>query len=434
MSSGLNSKFINPWTINDNDVSTNTNTFVDLSAIFPSYEIITSSATNTNTAVQFTLTRNQNLSTNYVVFPNIYYDDTQPDYGGINTYQASQYTLPLLVYNKTATSFCVAISSSTTVLYNYTVCCLVIYANTNNYITTAYSTTTYNSFGNPTSVNYSENNITSVLENSYNTTDVLKIIDMSSNFFQNIPQNLVVKETFNLTAVSNNKYGYTSSIAGKNFNIAVQPVYNTYNSFECVSPAYSYVNAPYFYGLISVYLPGQIITQSFNTSNNQSTNTQIKINSSIITPNPAPNPNITMAINNLVIFPQFTTNGQTVPNTTQSNYLTNYQTNINSPLNLSQLFCRCQYYSVGINDNNNHDKTFTINITNNTGSTNYYVVASYYYNVPNGTSGTYDIYEASTAIGQIIISEKTSTQFTVSIYKSTGDIWNGGITCMVIFP
>jgi hypothetical protein len=60
------------------------------------------------------------------------------------------------------------------------------------------------------------------------------------------------------------------------------------------------------------------------------------------------------------------------------------------------------------------------------------VIPSIYYGF-GGSGGTYTALETSGAMGQIVISSITSTQFTWNVEKSTGDNVNIYLTFLVIY-
>lgn len=116
-------------------------------------------------------------------------------------------------------------------------------------------------------------------------------------------------------------------------------------------------------------------------------------------------------------------------------FTTNYEVD-NSNYNnkdLSTIFPCFETASVTVS-NNDEDNDGTITLTNNkTGTDDYKVFATYFYNKPNGTSGTYNKYDASTSAHSIITCSYTSSSFTWAFTKSTGDNWNGGINFLIIY-
>jgi hypothetical protein len=71
---------------------------------------------------------------------------------------------------------------------------------------------------------------------------------------------------------------------------------------------------------------------------------------------------------------------------------------------------------------------------NNTNTTEYHVFATYYYSQPNGDGGsTYNKFQASSAAYSIIIYDKKATSFSWAIRKEDGQIWDGGISFLVIY-
>jgi hypothetical protein len=119
-----------------------------------------------------------------------------------------------------------------------------------------------------------------------------------------------------------------------------------------------------------------------------------------------------------------------------NNYTSNYNVEIgNTNYNLSKLFPLCEFFPESsfnfVNTTNQINFTYTLN-RNFTNTTNYAVLASFVYSSA-GTGGTYDPWEAVDVAGNLIISNQTSTSFRVSFDKNTGDNWNGGIRCLVIY-
>lgn len=73
----------------------------------------------------------------------------------------------------------------------------------------------------------------------------------------------------------------------------------------------------------------------------------------------------------------------------------------------------------------------TVQITGNN-STNYAVFPTIYYGY-SGSSGTYNVYNTSSAIKNIIISEITKTSFTFNLNKNNGDNVNVYIMFMIVY-
>ena len=111
-----------------------------------------------------------------------------------------------------------------------------------------------------------------------------------------------------------------------------------------------------------------------------------------------------------------------------------YVNNGNYPnKDLSQIFPCYEILSAPVN-NSNSDIDLTFTLTNNkTGTSNYYVFTSYYY-LSAGSGSTYSPWAASSVTGPIMVYNKTTTTFRVVFNKGTGDIWDGGVNCFVIYP
>jgi len=71
-------------------------------------------------------------------------------------------------------------------------------------------------------------------------------------------------------------------------------------------------------------------------------------------------------------------------------------------------------------------------LKNGNGTTNYSVFPSIYYGY-TGSSGTYNANETSNAIKQIIITGITSSQFTWTLRKTTGDNVNVYLLFLVVY-
>lgn len=71
----------------------------------------------------------------------------------------------------------------------------------------------------------------------------------------------------------------------------------------------------------------------------------------------------------------------------------------------------------------------TFQLNSNRGNTNYAVFTTIYENLPNGTGGTYNSSNTSSAMKQVIISNITNTAFDWIVRKDTGD----NVNCTIIF-
>jgi hypothetical protein len=116
-----------------------------------------------------------------------------------------------------------------------------------------------------------------------------------------------------------------------------------------------------------------------------------------------------------------------------NNYTSNYNVKIgNTNYNLSQLFPLCEFFDQPV-ENKSSTITKTFILTKNTPNPREYVVlTSFVYNNA-GTDHTYNPWEGINAAGNILIHNVTSTSFTANFNKSTGNTWNGGIRCLVIY-
>ncbi len=90
--------------------------------------------------------------------------------------------------------------------------------------------------------------------------------------------------------------------------------------------------------------------------------------------------------------------------------------------------------SAGISSTN-RTHTYNFTLTNNIGNaTDYIVIATIQYN-SDGSGGTYNPFEGSSNAGRPMVVSRTSTGFTVRLYKYyTGDNWSGSIMVMVVYP
>ena len=99
---------------------------------------------------------------------------------------------------------------------------------------------------------------------------------------------------------------------------------------------------------------------------------------------------------------------------------------------LERTFPMCETFDENVsNDDSPISRTFTL-LRNSRGTLSYYVIGSYRYNAGGG-GGTYNAHNASSAANQLVIFNKTTTQFSCAFVKSTGDNWNGGVRFLVIY-
>jgi hypothetical protein len=116
-----------------------------------------------------------------------------------------------------------------------------------------------------------------------------------------------------------------------------------------------------------------------------------------------------------------------------NNYTSNYNVIIgNTNYNLSQLFPLCEFFEVLFsNDSSTISAEFTL--TKNTPIPREYVVLTSFIYKSAGTDHTYNPWEGINSAGNILIHTVTSTSFTANFNKTTGQTWNGGIRCLVIY-
>jgi hypothetical protein len=115
-----------------------------------------------------------------------------------------------------------------------------------------------------------------------------------------------------------------------------------------------------------------------------------------------------------------------------NNYTSNYNVMIGSQTySLSKLFPLCEFFSQDFsNESSSYDRTWDLSY-NYTGTSNFVVLTSFVYNSA-GNGSTYNPWQAIGGAGNITVT-KTSTSFRTVFSKGTGDIWNGGIRCLVIY-
>jgi hypothetical protein len=115
-----------------------------------------------------------------------------------------------------------------------------------------------------------------------------------------------------------------------------------------------------------------------------------------------------------------------------NNYTSNYNVMIGSQTySLSKLFPLCEFFSENFsNESPSYDRTWDLSY-NYTETSNFVVLTSFVYNSA-GNGSTYNPWQAIGGAGNITVT-KTSTSFRTVFSKGTGDIWNGGIRCLVIY-
>ncbi len=103
---------------------------------------------------------------------------------------------------------------------------------------------------------------------------------------------------------------------------------------------------------------------------------------------------------------------------------------------LTSIFtCEPDIITSGNVGSTNRTHTYNFTLTNNRrNDTNYIVLATILYG-SDGTSGTYNPYEGSTNAGNPLVFNRTSTGFSVRLYKyATGDNWSGAMMVFVVYP
>lgn len=119
---------------------------------------------------------------------------------------------------------------------------------------------------------------------------------------------------------------------------------------------------------------------------------------------------------------------------TTNNYTSNYNVKIGDTFyNLAKLFPLCEFFSSDLNENSTSDVSRTFSLTANfRNTTNYVVLTGFVYN-SDGVGDTYTPWEGISSVGNILIDNITSTSFRATFDKTTGQKWNGGIRCLVIY-
>lgn len=118
-----------------------------------------------------------------------------------------------------------------------------------------------------------------------------------------------------------------------------------------------------------------------------------------------------------------------VPTIAANNFVSNYKVESNA---LEDVFPICEIFTMAMTGSSGN-RTTTFTLTKNTNSTTNYVVITSYSYYTNGSGGTYNPYDASIGGGMPIISLKTATNFKVTTTTGSGNNWNGGLNCLVIY-
>ena len=117
--------------------------------------------------------------------------------------------------------------------------------------------------------------------------------------------------------------------------------------------------------------------------------------------------------------------------------VTGFKSNIftsNNSLDLINIFPVTQFYVLDFSGNeNNGDRSKIISLEPSLNTANYAVFTSIYYGYKGGSSGTYTVYGTSSTMGQIVISDISTTEFKVNFHSGTGDNLNIKLVCMVVF-
>jgi hypothetical protein len=119
-----------------------------------------------------------------------------------------------------------------------------------------------------------------------------------------------------------------------------------------------------------------------------------------------------------------------VPTISSNNFVSNYKV---ENVAFEDVFPICETFSISYSSERKTNRSDVCTLTKNTRATTDYVVITSYFYESNGSSGTFGPYAASINAGMPIIVTKTSTSFTVATTTSSGDNWNGGIKCLVIY-
>ena len=358
-----------------------TSGFVDLSAVFPPYEIlfllISPAGNYIANPIDYGLNTTFNNST-YFVIPSLYasvLDDAD---------NLSSQTFPLIISEKKSTGFLVTVRTTTTINLQSSIflVCLVVYYN---------SETLNNVFDLYSGVQFiTGNNVD---------------IDIGTDF----PN--YVYSRFD-TSTSNTTLNYEADINFSTKSSYPNP-YATFASYETSTAARAHTLSS---------AANQFIFPSTTTGERSGT----VYNISFLTFSTGSS--LLYTLNTLAIFPPI--------NRSNNIYLFNPQFNAivnNTARPFKNLFPRCIMFTQTIpSESSTINFIFTIPTVVDPGS-DYQVFVSYEYNTINGSQSTFNIFEASREGNNIIVSSKLTDQFTVTVTKNSSDIWDGSIVGLVIY-
>jgi hypothetical protein len=366
---------------------------IDLSRVFPLYQILTndlrspSSGSGVEYFYNFTLTSGFS-TTNYFVIPTFYVNIGGSGTG--NSYQLSNESFFPIIYNRSSTGFSIYLRFTVNqTITNYSsgckLVCLVIFYNTNAPNTAIQSTTNFNSPG---------SSINSIRIQDY-------FPQYSYNVWTGNPASPSLAYDFSATSNFSNKSNSTTN-------------YFTTAAYEVTD------------GLVGDFARIANSVMSLNVSSARTT-IECQFRSYI---DRTATQTCTFSFNALILF-----------RPTQQNDFFSYDPSFNSmfPPNtdtfrFKSIFPRFIILSFSFSNESREIYIDDFVFPQNVGTTSYEVFPSFYYNTDGGSSSTYSIYEASIVSNNLIVSNKTTSGFVISFIKGTGDIWNGTIVALVIFP
>jgi hypothetical protein len=367
---------------------------IDLSQVFPLYQILTNELRNPSSGsgveyfYNFTLTSGFS-TTNYFVIPTFYVNIGGSGTG--NSYQLSNESFFPIIFNRSSTGFSIYLRFTVNqTITNYSsgckLVCLVIFYNTNAPNTAIQSTTNFNA---PSS------SVFSIRIQNY-------FPQYSYNVWTGNPASSSSGYNFSATSDFSNKSNTTTN-------------YFTTAAYELTD------------GSVEEFATVANSVMSLNVSSSRTT-TQCQFRSYI---DRTASVSCTFSFNALILF---------LPASFQGDYYY-YDPSFNSmfPPNtdtfrFKSIFPRFTILSFSFSNSSREIYIGDFVFPQNVGTTSYEVFPSFYYNTDGGSSSTYSIYEASIVSNNLIVSNKTTDGFVISFIKGTGDIWNGTIVALVIFP
>lgn len=346
----------------------------DICNYFPAHEVIISSEyTLTNGqgySYVYNLSRNSTSTTNYMVFPQIFASDAN------NANNLSANVSQLMILQKKAISFSCYFYYTGTTGYKIYLQFLVIYtqSSTLSYLT---SQNNYKATGS----NIDPTKFPQYQANAINLSGTAKNQRLSTSI------SLSSKNTTSTNYMYLPSYYYNEPNDGYSmlYNMTVSCLKNPqiyYNPKSSTSYTVYYMTGAY--DLSYVNLDSLIIYNSLNANNNISnTNYKVKLGST--------------SYDLVDIFP-------------------NSEMVVSNAIGSGDIFL-----------------TLSL-VKNSTATINYAVFCSYFYNSSGSSGGTYGPTDALPAVDRITVTNYTATTFDIYCNKSsTGNNWNGGLQCLVVY-